>query len=165
MALIRRTENGSSAAPNRAWDPFQMMSELLRWDPFSAIDGAASTPASLSGSFAPAFEVRETPDAYVFQADLPGVGEDAVELSVAGNRLTISGQRSAEKRGESDRVYMLERSYGAFCRSFALPDGVDTEGIEARLERGVLEVTVPKKPEVKPRRIALGKLLRSSNKA
>lgn len=163
MALIRRNENNGSVASNRAWDPFEMMGELLRWDPFRALDGATGTSAGLSGTFAPAFEVRETHDAYLFRADLPGVSEDAVELSVAGNRLTISGQRSEEKREEGDRVYMYERSYGSFCRSFALPDGVDTDNIEARLERGVLEVSVPKKAEVKPRRISLGKLLRSKN--
>jgi HSP20 family protein len=163
MALIRRTENQEAPALNRNWDPFQMMQELMRWDPFREL----ATPGSLGGgyAFSPAFDVRETNDAYVFSADLPGLSEDAIELSVTGNRLTISGQREEEKRDERDRLHMYERRYGAFSRSFALPDGVDADQIEAQLEQGVLKVSVPKKPEVKPRRISLGKLLRSGNKA
>ena len=98
------------------------MHELMRWDPFREL----ATPSSLSGgyAFAPAFDVRETNDAYVFSADLPGLSEDAIELSVTGNQLTVSGQREEEKRDESDRMHMYERRYGTFSRSFALPDGV-----------------------------------------
>ena len=163
MALIRRTENREAPALHRNWDPFQIMHELMRWDPFREL----GTPSSLSGgyAFAPAFDVRETNDAYVFSADLPGLSEDAIELSVTGNQLTISGRREEEKREESERVHMYERQYGAFSRSFALPDGVDADKIEAQLDHGVLKVSVPKKPDVKPRRISLGKLLRSGNKA
>ncbi len=62
-------------------------------------------------------------------------------------------------------MHMHEQSYGAFSRSFVLPDGVDDENIEAHLESGVLKVTIPKNPEVKPRRILLRKLLRSSERA
>ena len=98
MALIRRNENNSSGAPNRAWDPFEMMSELLRWDPFRALDTAKGQNGTLSGTFAPAFEVRETHEANVFRAGLRGFSADAVELSVAGNRIRISGQSSEATR-------------------------------------------------------------------
>ena len=163
MSLIRRTENRDAPALHRNWDPFQIMHELMRWDPFREV----ATPSSLSGgyAFAPAFDVRETNDAYVFSADLPGLSEDAIELSLTGNQLTLSGLREEEKRDESDRVHMYERRYGTFSRSFALPDGVDADKIEAQLEHGVLKISVPKKPDVKARRISLGKLLRSGNKA
>jgi HSP20 family protein len=132
----------------------------MRWDPFQEL-------GTRRGAYdlAPAFEVRETKDGYVFSGDLPGIPEDSVELSIAGNQLTISGHRQEETREDGERVHMYERRYGTFSRTFALPDGVDGEHIEAKLEHGVLTVTVPKKPEVKPRRISLGGLLRSSNKA
>jgi HSP20 family protein len=164
MALIRRKESQEGLAPNRAWDPFQMMDELMRWDPFQGLSWAGSARPG-SGQFAPAFDVHESDDAFVFSADLPGISEDSLELSLTGNRLTISGHREQEKRQDGDRVHMYERSYGAFSRSFALPDGVDSDRIDAQLDAGVLKVTVPKRPEVKPRRISIGKLLRSSNKA
>lgn len=164
MALIRRTEHQPAPTTNRVWDPFQMMNELLRWDPFREF-GLGHTRSPAGYAFAPAFDVHETPDAYVFRADLPGMTEEAVDVSVTGNRLTISGQRTEEKTEEGDRVHMVERSYGAFSRSFALPDGVDADRIEAQLEHGVLRVSVPKKPEVKPRKISLGRLLKPGNKA
>ena len=164
MALIRRTEHQPAPPANRVWDPFQMMSELLRWDPFREV-GMGQSQASAGFPFAPAFDVHETADAYVFRADLPGLPDDAVEVAVTGNRLTVSGQRSEEKTEEGHRIHLVERRYGSFSRSFALPDGVNSDSIEAQLEQGVLRITVPKKPEVKPRRISLGKLLKSSNKA
>jgi HSP20 family protein len=156
MALIRRTESSPALAPNRVWDPFQMMDALLRWDPVA--DFSASAYA-----FAPAFEVRETRDAYVFSADLPGLSEEQLELTVNGSTLTIAGQRQEEQREDGERVHMYERRYGAFSRSFALPEGVDTDRIDANLSNGVLKVEVPKKPEHKPRRISLRNLFRSDN--
>lgn len=164
MALIKRNEQQSAMAPNRRWDPFQMMDELMRWDPFAQAGG--SLPARLSSyEFAPAFDVRENKDAFVISADLPGMTEDALELSLTGNQLTIAGRREEEKRDESDRVHMYERRYGSFSRTLALPEGVDTEHIEANLDGGVLTVTVPKKPELKPRSISLKKLFKAENKA
>lgn len=161
MALIRRKENQEQMAPSRAWDPFQMMEQLMRWDPFQ--ESALGNLHRAAGAYLPSFDVRETKDAYVFSADLPGLSEETVDLTLTGNRLTISGRREEEKRDEGDRVHVYERSYGSFSRSFALPDGVDTDHIDAQFEKGVLKVTVPKRPEVKPRRISIGNLLRSNN--
>jgi HSP20 family protein len=109
------------------------------------------------GEFSARFDVKETRDAYVLRADLPGVKEDAVEVSLNGNLLTISGKREVEHREEGDQFYALERSHGTFTRSFALPDNVDAEAIAAELKNGVLTVQIPKKPEAQPRKIAIGK--------
>lgn len=164
MALIRKHDDDSKVTPqNRlATDPFQLMDELMQWDPFRQMSarGALGRGAGFG-----AFDVRENGDAYVLSGDVPGIAEDAVELSVTGNQLHVSGQRSEEKYKEDDRLHISERSYGAFARTFTLPDGVDSERIEANLERGVLTITLPKKPETKPRRISLSNLLRSGNKA
>ena len=78
-----------------------------------------------------------------------------VEVSLTGNRITISGQRREEKRTENERYYAFERSYGNFSRSFTLPEGVNQEDVQAELRDGVLTVTVAKKPEVQPKRISL----------
>lgn len=162
MALIRRRDESESAVARRPWDPFELMHELMRWDPFQELDRLGTTRG---GGYVPAFDVKETKDAYVFTADLPGVDENDLELSVTGNRLTVSGRREEEKREENDRWYAYERSYGSFSRSFALPDGTDLDHVEAELKNGVLKVHVPKKPEVKPRKILLGRGKRSEHKA
>src|SRR5919205_2349011 len=120
MALIRRTEQQPAVSTTKAWDPFQMMQELMRWDPFQEL-GRPALGLRATDGYIPAFEVRETKDAYVFSADLPGLKDDDVEISLTGNQLTVSGQRTEEKRENDDRVHLYERRYGAFSRSFALP--------------------------------------------
>jgi HSP20 family protein len=70
--------------------------------------------------------------------------------------LTVSGKREEEKREEGERFYAYERRHGSFTRSFTLPEGVDVEHINAELKEGVLSLTVPKRPEVQPKRIQLG---------
>jgi HSP20 family protein len=105
--------------------------------------------------FMPSFEVKETKDAYVFRADVPGVKDEDIEITLTGTRLTITGKREAEQQEQSDTFYVYERSYGTFTRSFTLPEGVDTEHIRTELKDGVLHVIVPKKPEAQPKRITV----------
>jgi HSP20 family protein len=130
-----------------------MMRDLMRWDPFAEMGFGRGELA-----FAPTFEVKETKDAYVFKADLPGILEEDLDVSLTGNRLTVSGKREEEKRQEEDRYYACERTYGSFSRSFTLPEGVDAEHAEADLSSGVLTITLAKKPEVKPKKIEVKKL-------
>lgn len=128
--------------------PFQLMRDLMR-DPFSAM-----MPTS---EFAPQMEVRETKDAFLFKADLPGIRKDDIDINVHGNRLQISGHREDEhEEREGDRVYAYERSYGTFSRAFTLPDSADTEHITCDLKEGVLSIAVPKKPGAQPRKIQIG---------
>jgi HSP20 family protein len=129
------------------------MEDILNWDPFRDMFPLSSL--STERSFVPMFDVKETSDSYVFQADLPGVKEDDIEISLTGNRLTVSGHRDEERREEGDRYYAYERSYGSFSRSFTLPEGVDHDKVHAELKHGVLTVTFQKKPEVQPKRIEL----------
>jgi HSP20 family protein len=135
------------------WDPFRMMRDLLRWDPFSEMTPFAGIDRGIA--FAPQFEVKETQDAYVFKADLPGVKESDLDISVTGNRLSVSGRREAEERHEGETYYAYERSYGSFTRAFTLPDGVDADHVNAELRDGVLALRVPKKPEAQPKKIEL----------
>jgi HSP20 family protein len=127
-----------------------MMQELIGAEPFREL---ARSGFGDAGTFVPTFEVKETKDAYTFKADLPGVKESDVEISLSGNMLTIFGKREEEKKDEGDRYFAYERSYGTFSRSFTLPEGADTEHVRAELKDGVLTIAVPKKPEVQPRRI------------
>ncbi len=136
----------------REWDPFRRMRSMLH-DPFGEM---AQLMPEIERGFAPAFEVRETKDAYVFKADLPGVKDSDVEVSLTGNRLSITGKRDSEKEEKNDAYYVYERSYGSFSRSFTLPTGVDASHVAANLEKGVLTVSVAKTPEVQTKKIAIG---------
>jgi HSP20 family protein len=155
-----RKQNGDKpavATPSptpSVWDPWRRMRALLDWDPFAEMAplSAALEPAA---SFNAAFDIKETRDAYLFKADVPGVPEKDLEVTVTGNRLTIGGKREEEKEEKSDRYYTYERSYGSFSRSFTLPDGADTDRLQANLEKGVLTVSIPKKPEVQPKKITV----------
>jgi HSP20 family protein len=156
MANLIRRDNRAVARPEPQeyrWDPFRVMDAFLRWDPFRSDNALLAT----GGEFSARFDVKEAKDAYVLRADLPGVQENALDLSLNGNLLTISGKREEEHREESDQYFALERSHGSFTRSFALPDNVDPEAISAELKNGVLTVQIPKKPEAQPRKIAVGK--------
>jgi HSP20 family protein len=151
MALALRNGNGNHPASQAARyrDPFSIARELLSWDPFYS-----GRPAS---AFSPAFEVKETTEAFVLKADLPGVAEADLDVAVHNNVLTVSGSRAAEERKEGESYALYERQFGSFSRSFQLPDQADGERIEAKLDRGVLMLTIGKKAEAKPRKIAVNK--------
>ena len=151
MSLALRNNTSSNSAPTAARyrDPFAMARELLSWDPFYG-----GRPAS---AFSPAFEVKETNDSFVLKADLPGVAEADLDIAVHNNVLTVSGSRQSEERKEGESYALYERQFGSFSRSFALPDQADSERIEAKLDRGVLTLTIGKKAEAKPRKISVSK--------
>jgi HSP20 family protein len=143
----RRQETG--LAPDLWRDPFEVMRDLFRLDAWT--ETGRMTPAV----FVPAFEVKETRNAYVFKADLPGVKEEDLDISLTGNRLTISGSRQAEEKDEGERYFAFERSYGCFSRPFTLPEGHDGDHVDASLRNGVLTVTLPKKAEVQAKKITI----------
>jgi HSP20 family protein len=150
MSVLARTSNGNgSTTPTRyvSRDPFQMARELLSWDPFF---GGRQVSA-----FVPAFEVKETNEAFILKADVPGVLESDLDIAVHSGVLTVSGTRNAEERKEGDSFALYERQYGSFSRSFSLPETADGERVEAKLDSGVLGLTIWKKAEAKPRKIAL----------
>jgi HSP20 family protein len=150
MANITLRKGTEPALAER--DPFRMMRDLLNWEPFRDLAPQWRTEPM---TFMPAFEVKETPEAYKFVADLPGVKEPDLHISLTGTRLTISGKRESDIEEKGESFFVFERAYGAFTRTFALPDGVDGEHVQARLDEGVLTVVVPKRPEVQPKRIEI----------
>jgi HSP20 family protein len=142
---MNRRENGTARYVTR--DPLSFARELLSWDPF----------VQRPSTFVPTFEVKETAEAFVVRADLPGVKESDLDISLHNGVLSITGTRQAEDRTEGESYYLYERQYGSFSRSFSLPEAADGERVDANLDAGVLTLTIGKKVEAKPRKIALKK--------
>lgn len=137
-------------APRRELDPFRLVRSLFRWDPFEEM--RPLWPATPAG-FAPAFDVKETKESFVFKADLPGIKEQDLEVTATGNRLTISGKRDEEKEEKDDTYYTYERTYGSFTRAFTLPDQADVAHVKAELKAGELTIVVPKQAAAVAKRI------------
>lgn len=110
------------------------------------------TPVS---DWAPAVDIVEEKDRFVLRADVPGVAREDIQVAMEDGVLTISGERKTENREEAEGVKRFERVTGTFYRRFTLPETADAESIAARSANGVLEVTIPKQPEVQPRRITV----------
>jgi HSP20 family protein len=152
MANITRRLSERTELPTVAlWDPFR----LLMNDVFgSELFGGMSVGGERT--FTPHLDVKETRDDFCIRADVPGLNESEVQIDIDGSRLTLSGQREAEERTEDERYYAYERNYGAFTRSFVMPDTADMEHVQADLRNGVLTVHVPKKAETKSKRVPIG---------
>jgi HSP20 family protein len=105
------------------------------------------------GAWAPSVDIYENKDQIVLEAELPGMNQEDFDLSVENNVITLRGERKFEKTEETDNYHRVERSYGAFTRSFTLPQTVSPEGATAEYNNGVLRVTLPKREETKARRI------------
>jgi len=156
MANIIRRQEGSSVVPRTGggFDPFDVMREMLSLDPLRALFGSSLGLQQMPmQNFMPHFEVRETDDAYIFRADLPGVKDDDLDITLAQNRLTVSGKREMEQRNEQDRYYAVERAYGSFTRTFTLPTDIDADRVEADLKDGVLNLKIPKSAEQQPKKV------------
>jgi HSP20 family protein len=141
--IVKRNDEGMEL------DPFKMMRDWLRWDPFRAI----APSLAVEREWWPSFEIRENGDTFLFRADVPGVKQGDIEVSLTGHRLQISGKREAEKETKDDTVYLYERSFGSFTRSFTLPEGIDATHVKSELKDGVLTVVVPKAAAMKPKKI------------
>lgn len=107
------------------------------------------------GAWSPSVDIYENKDQIVLEAELPGMKQEDFDLSIENNVITLRGERHFEKTDESDNYHRVERSYGAFTRSFTLPQTVSGEGATAEYSNGVLRVTLPKREEAKPRRIEI----------
>lgn len=146
--LIKK--NGNVAVD---FDPFRAMREMLRWDPFREM--APMLPAIERNVFAPTFDVTENKDSYVFKADVPGVKQEDLEITLTGNRLQISGKRDVETEEKQDTYYTYERQFGSFTRSFTLPEGIDTAHAKSELKEGVLTLVIPKTAAAQAKKIPI----------
>ena len=135
---------------------------LIRWEParelnslFSSIFDTPTGSVYAGRRWLPAMDLVETDDHFVLRADLPGLSEDDVDVTLENDILTVSGQRKAETETREKGYYRVERASGSFRRSLSLPEGVDPDAIEANFDKGVLEVRIPKPEQRKPRKVAI----------
>jgi len=106
-----------------------------------------------SGMWTPAVDIYENNDSVVVKAELPGVEKDQISVEVKDGILSLRGERKFEKEVKEESYHRIERSYGSFQRSFSLPVSVDQEKVTAQFRNGVLEVTLPKKEQAKPKQV------------
>ena len=130
---------------------------FARWDPFRDLiriqHGLERLASHGPQGWAPAVDLCETTDAFVFTAELPGLSREQVRIDVHDNRLTLQGRREA--RVSCEQYHQVERGHGEFMRAFVLPHPVNAEGVIADLSDGVLTITVPKQPVEAPRRVVV----------
>ena len=141
---------------------------LTRFEPWSLVDilhrdldriatrrfGSNDGEHSVA-DWVPAVDIVEDKDRFVLRADVPGVEPKDIEVSMDGGVLTVAGQRESDSESSEGGVKRIERFSGRFYRRFTLPDTADAENITARSDKGILEVSIPKRPEVQSRRIAV----------
>ncbi|MGO9086980.1 MAG: Hsp20/alpha crystallin family protein [Candidatus Sulfotelmatobacter sp.] len=144
------------------------MTVLTRWEPFrefstlqDRINRVFRESYSESGrdeslttsTFAPAVDVYEDEHQVTLKIEVPGIDEKDIDVQVENNTLTVHGERKIEKEEKEENYRRVERQYGSFTRTFTLPQTVDTENISANYDKGVLQITLPKKAEAKPKQI------------
>jgi HSP20 family protein len=129
----------------RVWEPFRRVA------PFYADFDKLANEAE--GTWHPSVDISENENAFVLKAELPGVSREDINIDINNKTLTLKGEKKFEEKTEKENYVRVERSYGSFSRTFALSDKVDTENVKASYKDGVLEVTLPKKEEAKPKEI------------
>ncbi len=137
---------------------------IIRFNPFAELD---RMQRELNGFFKPAANLDQmsdwTPTIDIFGdenettliAELPGMDRDDIQINIEREMLTITGERKMPREPNNDHYNRVENSYGKFYRSFRLPETFDLEKVQAKMEKGVLTITLPKREEAKPRQIAV----------
>lgn len=141
------TRTPTSRTPTSSDPLVRLVESVLGRDPFISEE--------LSDRWAPPVDIRETDDAFLVEAELPGLKKEDVDITLEGNMLQLRGERRFEREKEEEGFHRMERAYGSFTRTFSLPSRVDSEGVEASFQDGILTVRVPKTAEARPRRIEI----------
>lgn len=160
---VKNSTNAPAHHPRASGNPFEsirrefdrLFADLDRnsWlAPFSQFGGALSKPANGEPAWmtTPAVDVVERDDAYEITAEMPGMDEKNIEVLLSNGGISIRGEKREDTTDESADHYVRERSFGSFERSFALPDDVNADNIQANYANGVLRVTLPKNPNAQP---------------
>ena len=146
---VKKSAPARSGVPD-LWGAFRSDMDRL-FDRFGSGFGFPSWPRGMfepsETVSVPAVDLAETDKAYTVTAELPGMDEKDIDVSINGDMLVIKGEKRQEKEEKNKNYYVAERAYGSFQRSFTLPDGVDRDRIAASFAKGVLTVTLPKSAE------------------
>jgi len=136
------------------------MTTITRIDPFRELasffeNWAAPTGKEqlAAGTFVPPVDVYEDEHNLILKLEVPGVNEEDLNVSLENDTLVIQGERKFEKEEKEENFHRIERRYGAFTRTFKLPNTLDSEKVEANYEKGILKITIGKKAEAKPKQI------------
>jgi len=140
--------------PYRRMDsPSRLFPEVSRFFEDFFSDSPLPSASSRAEGWIPAVDVLEREGNLELRAELPGVNEKDIDLKIEGNVLTLKGERKFSEEEKKNNYHRIESFYGSFSRSFTLPDTVATDKIKADYKNGILTVTIPQKPEVRPREI------------
>ena len=150
---------------------------IIRWDPFRDLitlrekmnrlfeDTFATRGEEkdlMASTWTPSVDIYETENEVVLTAEIPGIEDQDIEIKLEDSTLSIKGERKLEKETKEENYHRIERAYGTFYRSFTIPHNVDQDKIQAEHENGVLKITMPRKPELKPQKV---KILKPKGKA
>ena len=137
------------------WEPFREFSTLQdRMNRlFRETQGNSQDESLTSSSFAPAVDVYEDEHDVTLKIEVPGIDEKDIDVRIENNTLTVHGERKIEKEEKEENYRRVERQYGSFTRTFNLPPTVDPEKVRADYDKGVLQITLPKKAEAKPKQV------------
>jgi HSP20 family protein len=137
------------------YEPWSLVNRLHR-QLDQVFNTTAATKTAASVSWVPRVDIYEEPERFVVLADVPGVESKDIDITAENGVLTIRGERRTQQKTTDNNGYeRVERTSGTFLRRFTLPESANTESITAKQTNGVLEVSIPKHPQVQPRRIAV----------
>jgi len=140
----------------RALRPFREIEETERWMDEALRRGVSAVwwrAPTVEMAWLPSLEMYEKPDKFVVRVELPGMKKEEIDVHVVGDTLTISGERKVSTEVKDEEYRRCELCYGSFSRSITLPAGVNAAKVDASFENGVLEITLPKAVEVKPKKV------------
>ena len=147
-----------------------MARDLMKWSQLPSISsmqeemnrmfdrffrGGELPEIGMAGMWVPPIDLSETADKVTVKAEIPGMDPKEIDISIQGDTLVIKGEKKEEKEEKGKNYYRMERRYGSFARSIDLPASVDTNKVTAECKNGVLEITMQKKEEVKPKQISV----------
>jgi len=134
------------------YEPWGLLNQLQRELSLSR-DEKAGEGSIATAEWAPAVDIKEEADKFVIHADIPGVKPEDIEVSMEAGVLTVKGEKKSETKTEKQGYKRVERTSGSFYRRFSLPDSADGDAINAKCKLGVLEIIIPKREAIKPKRI------------
>ena len=134
------------------WNPFTEFEDL--YDRMGRLLESTFGETTGSGMWTPLADVSETDDSYIAEVEVPGMSKDDIDIQMSGNELVVSGETRKEEE-EGKREHRRTRRYGRFEYRTVLPSDVDAENVAAKLEHGILTITIPKSTQAKPRRITI----------